>query len=182
MSLHGHMCMQEQSKLEAAVIFLDAVVTQVSAAHLQAGAARHEGILRELESLLQEVREGLDPGDVVVVLVRGLADLCILFLRSVICILFVFSALCICCYPVAAFMPRIRHGGRLVDLQAVGRRCKSFSFCHERSLDWHCTAMVPFKRNLCCRCWLQDLQIQCWQPGTAEVLRRLLAASLPSPT
>ena len=49
---------QKQSKLEAAVIFLDAVVTQVSAAHLQAGAARHEGILRELESLLQEVREG----------------------------------------------------------------------------------------------------------------------------
>lgn len=41
--------------LEAAVIFLDAVVTQVSAAHLQAGAAWNEGILRELESLLQEV-------------------------------------------------------------------------------------------------------------------------------
>lgn len=57
-SLHKHMPMQKQSKLEAAVIFLDAVVTQVSAAHLQAGAARHEGILRELESLLQEVREG----------------------------------------------------------------------------------------------------------------------------
>lgn len=46
---------EQQSKLEAAVIFLDAVVTQVSAAHLQAGAARNEGILRELESLLQEV-------------------------------------------------------------------------------------------------------------------------------
>lgn len=58
MSLHAHMCMQEQSKLEAAVIFLDAVVTQVSAAHLQAGAARREGILRELESLLQEVKRG----------------------------------------------------------------------------------------------------------------------------
>ena len=57
-SLHDHMRMQKQSKLEAAVIFLDAVVTQVSAAHLQAAAARHEGILRELESLLQEVREG----------------------------------------------------------------------------------------------------------------------------
>ena len=42
--------------LEAAVIFLDAVVTQVSAAHLQAGAAWNEGILRELEALLQEVR------------------------------------------------------------------------------------------------------------------------------
>ena len=41
--------------LEAAVIFLDAVVTQVSAAHLQAGATWNEGILRELESLLQEV-------------------------------------------------------------------------------------------------------------------------------
>ena len=41
--------------LEAAVIFLDAVVTQVSAAHLQAGATWSEGILRELESLLQEV-------------------------------------------------------------------------------------------------------------------------------
>ena len=37
------------------MIFLDAVVTQVSAAHLQAGAARNEGILRELEALLQEV-------------------------------------------------------------------------------------------------------------------------------
>ncbi len=35
--------------------FLDAVVTQVSAAHLHAGAARNEGILRELESLLQKV-------------------------------------------------------------------------------------------------------------------------------
>ena len=46
---------EQQSKLEAAVIFLDAVVTQVSAAHLQSGAARNEGILRELESLLQEV-------------------------------------------------------------------------------------------------------------------------------
>ena len=50
---------EQQSKLEAAVIFLDAVVTQVSAAHLQAGAARHEGILRELESLLQEVSNPL---------------------------------------------------------------------------------------------------------------------------
>ena len=41
--------------LEAAVIFLDAVVTQVSAAHLQPGATWNSGILRELESLLQEV-------------------------------------------------------------------------------------------------------------------------------
>lgn len=32
---------------------------------------------------------------------------------SVICILFIFSACCICCYPVAAFTPRIRHGERL---------------------------------------------------------------------
>ena len=47
---------EQQSELEAAVIFLDAVVTQVSAAHLQAGIARNEGILRELEALLQEVR------------------------------------------------------------------------------------------------------------------------------
>ena len=47
---------EQQSELEAAVIFLDAVVTQVSAAHLQAGVARNEGILRELEALLQEVR------------------------------------------------------------------------------------------------------------------------------
>ena len=47
---------EQQSVLEAAVIFLDAVVTQVSAAHLQAGAAWNEGILRELEALLQEVR------------------------------------------------------------------------------------------------------------------------------
>ena len=47
--------------LEAAVIFLDAVVTQVSAAHLQAGAAWSEGILRELEALLQEVRLSIGP-------------------------------------------------------------------------------------------------------------------------
>jgi hypothetical protein len=164
-SLRGHMCMQEQSKLEAAVIFLDAVVTQVSAAHLQAGAARQEGILRELESLLQEVREGQVPGGGVVMLVRGLSDSCISYPRSAfsICDL---HFICGCCsphmlLPCGSFHAKDQTRWETGTLQAVGRRCQSFSSCHERNLDWQCIAMVPFKRGSCCRCWLQGLQIQC---------------------
>ncbi len=44
--------------MEAAVVFLDSVVTQVSAAHLQPGrgaAPERAGILAELEALLQQV-------------------------------------------------------------------------------------------------------------------------------
>ncbi len=51
---------EQQSQFEAAVVFLDSVVTQVSAAHLseaKAGtsAADKTGILRELQALLQQV-------------------------------------------------------------------------------------------------------------------------------
>ncbi len=52
---------EQQSQFEAAVVFLDSVVTQVSAAHLsdaKAGtsAAEKSGILGELQALLQQVR------------------------------------------------------------------------------------------------------------------------------
>ena len=47
---------EQQSALEAAVVFLDSVVTQVSAAHLQPERAPHPGILRELEQLLLQAR------------------------------------------------------------------------------------------------------------------------------
>ena len=134
-SLHAHMCMQEQSKLEAAVIFLDAVVTQVSAAHLQAGAARHEGILRELESLLQEVREGRVPGDVVVMLVRGLSYLCILWPRSAFSICDLHSHCFLC--SLLLLLPSLHakdqtwwETGNLQATVTVGRRCQSFSLCH----------------------------------------------------
>lgn len=52
---------EQQSQFEAAVVFLDSVVTQVTAAHLMqalAGspaAADKAGILRELQALLQQV-------------------------------------------------------------------------------------------------------------------------------
>ena len=52
---------EQQSQFEAAVVFLDSVVTQVSAAHLadpKPGSATSDkaGILRELQALLQQVR------------------------------------------------------------------------------------------------------------------------------
>ena len=49
---------EQQSQLEAATVFLDSVVTQVSAVHLQSDAAyspAKAGILRQLEALLQQV-------------------------------------------------------------------------------------------------------------------------------
>lgn len=46
---------EQQSALEAAVVFLDSVVTQVSAAHLHPERAPSPGILRELEQLLAQV-------------------------------------------------------------------------------------------------------------------------------
>jgi hypothetical protein len=122
--------MQKQSKLEAAVIFLDAVVTQVSAAHLQAGAGRHEGVLRELESLLQEVLSGScsnmqfrEP--------RNSSVSC--SMNAYIwghCRLSVSSALCMCCGPSAALMQRIRcsrKAGMLQATRAVDRQCKRSS-------------------------------------------------------
>ena len=52
---------EQQSQFEAAVMFLDSVVTQVSAAHLAdlkpgTSPADKAGILRELQALLQQVR------------------------------------------------------------------------------------------------------------------------------
>ncbi|BDA43725.1 Exportin-5 [Coccomyxa sp. Obi] len=59
-SVSGTSIEEQQSQFEAAVVFLDSVVTQVSAAHLsdaKAGtsAADKTGILRELQALLQQL-------------------------------------------------------------------------------------------------------------------------------
>jgi hypothetical protein len=62
-------CVQEQrSQFEASAVFLDSVVTQVSAAHLQAGSpstSQRAGILQELQALLQQASLAPPPADYV---------------------------------------------------------------------------------------------------------------------